>query len=295
MLRKKIPGLSPGIFFYALMAFCLGRAEGGNAVGRAESASGVALQLGNELLAEGRWAAARAEGLRAREGAESAIETARANLLIGQAVLRGGGGDSAARDHLEAAWLDTEACPAVRCEAALELGRAAWAAGDRAGAFLPLKYAFQHADNAPLFWRSGAALYFFMKGDKRLRRAEPVLWQALQSSRDAWPLWVWREGRLPATRGPSVLSMPGRWIVRLYRTQISPAIGARCDLEPSCSEYFRQASAAHGLLGFPIMADRFVREPSVVVTKEKPVVMPDGRIRYADPLADHDFWLRRKQ
>ena len=56
-----------------------------------------------------------------------------------------------------------------------------------------------------------------------------------------------------------------------------------------------QASRAHGLLGVPIMADRFVREPSVVAAAEKPVTMPDGRIRYADPVADHDFWMKGGQ
>ena len=40
------------------------------------------------------------------------------------------------------------------------------------------------------------------------------------------------------------------------------------------------------------MADRFVREPSVVAAKETPVTMPDGRIRYADPVSDHDYWLK---
>ena len=56
-----------------------------------------------------------------------------------------------------------------------------------------------------------------------------------------------------------------------------------------------QASRAHGVLGVPIMADRFIREPSVVSAREKPVAMPDGRIRYADPLSDHDDWMKRKK
>jgi len=40
------------------------------------------------------------------------------------------------------------------------------------------------------------------------------------------------------------------------------------------------------------MADRFCRESSVVAARAKPITMPDGRIRYADPLTDHTFWLR---
>ena len=77
-----------------------------------------------------------------------------------------------------------------------------------------------------------------------------------------------------------------------YSAQIGPAIGSRCDLLPSCSEYFLQASRAHGLLGVPIMADRFVREPSVVSARANPATMPDGRIRYADPVSDHDYWMK---
>ena len=96
----------------------------------------------------------------------------------------------------------------------------------------------------------------------------------------------------PQEGGGSAASLPGQWIVKFYRAQIGPAIGSRCDLRPSCSEYFLQASRAHGLLGIALMADRFVREPSVVSAKEQPVTLPDGHVRYADPLSGHDFWMK---
>jgi len=83
---------------------------------------------------------------------------------------------------------------------------------------------------------------------------------------------------------------PARWIVSLYRNQISSAIGQRCTLEPSCSEYFRQASNRHGILGIPIIADRFVREPTVNSEKEKPVFV-NSLLRYRDSLDEHDFWM----
>ncbi|MFW6152313.1 MAG: membrane protein insertion efficiency factor YidD [Verrucomicrobiota bacterium] len=86
----------------------------------------------------------------------------------------------------------------------------------------------------------------------------------------------------------------GELIVWLYREAISPALGQRCSLYPSCSEYFLRASRKHGLLGFPIQADRFVREPGVVQSKTKPVVC-GNIIKYADPLSDHDFWLRNNK
>jgi len=97
-----------------------------------------------------------------------------------------------------------------------------------------------------------------------------------------------------ATLGRESVTIPAQAFISLYRTQISPAIGARCSLEPSCSEYFVQAVKKHGLLGAPLIADRFVREPDVFKAREKPIVMLDGRIRYADPVSDHDFWMYAK-
>jgi putative component of membrane protein insertase Oxa1/YidC/SpoIIIJ protein YidD len=72
---------------------------------------------------------------------------------------------------------------------------------------------------------------------------------------------------------------------------IRPVIGNRCSLDPHCSEYFRQASLAHGLLGFPILADRFIREPSVVQAAT-PIPVQEG-VRYEDSLSDHDEWMKK--
>jgi len=123
--------------------------------------------------------------------------------------------------------------------------------------------------------------------------AEPVFARLVPGVPDAW-----LAAPQPATQ-PSVLTTLGREsvaypaqaFISLYRTQISPAIGARCSLEPSCSEYFVQAVKKHGLLGVPLIADRFVREPDVLKAKAKTVVMTDGRVRFADPVSDHDFWM----
>jgi len=82
------------------------------------------------------------------------------------------------------------------------------------------------------------------------------------------------------------------WIVVIYRAAIRPAIGARCSLTPSCSEYFLQAGQAHSLLAFPIVADRLVREPGVTQAAEHPVSIGEN-VRYADPLNQHDFWMKK--
>lgn len=37
-------------------------------------------------------------------------------------------------------------------------------------------------------------------------------------------------------------------LIRFYQTALSPYLGRWCRFEPSCSEYARQALAAHGVL-----------------------------------------------
>lgn len=276
---RKIPGLAPGIFFLALWV---------------SVASGARLDLAAELFAEGEWIAVRTECLRVQADASGAEED-RARLLAAVSSLRTGRGREEAKAELAALQQAESADLEARCMAAYERGLAEWADGGKTNALAALKFAYLQTRDTLLFWRAGCSLYFFLKADKTLRRQEAIAWQSLQSCRDAWPLEVWRECRPRKKAGASMFSLPGQWIVTFYRAQIGPAIGSRCDLLPSCSEYFMQASRAHGLLGVPIMADRFIREPTVVSAREQPVIMPDGRIRFADPLSDHDFWMKGKK
>ncbi len=82
-------------------------------------------------------------------------------------------------------------------------------------------------------------------------------------------------------------ALPVRLMVGFYRLCIAPAIGSRCVVKPSCSQFSMQAAQERGWLGVPMTGDRLVREPSVVMGKEHPVEDPDGRVRYADPVSDH--------
>lgn len=85
-----------------------------------------------------------------------------------------------------------------------------------------------------------------------------------------------------SARAPAVV----RGIVGFYRRQIRPAIGARCSLQPSCSEYFMQAGRLHGILSVPMIADRLVREPSLVRVGANPMQV-DGHWRFPDPVESH--------
>lgn len=85
-----------------------------------------------------------------------------------------------------------------------------------------------------------------------------------------------------SARAPAAI----RGIVGFYRRQVSPAIGARCSLQPSCSEYFMQAGRLHGILAVPMIADRLVREPSVVRAGENPERVK-GQWRFPDRVESH--------
>jgi hypothetical protein len=95
----------------------------------------------------------------------------------------------------------------------------------------------------------------------------------------------------PAAVRSSVWLAPGRLVIRFYRRQIAPALGRRCSLNPSCSEYALQALRRHGLLALAMYADRGVREPSIVADAER-VVFVNGLRKFADPLDAHDWWMR---
>ncbi|MDR0993854.1 MAG: membrane protein insertion efficiency factor YidD [Verrucomicrobiota bacterium] len=249
------------------------------------------MDLAWELFEETRWKEAHLESRRVlneEKNTEALLQQAR--LLSSLCILRQNPGDPAALETLSALWTSASTPLATRCLAAYEAGRAWDGRHPSPEALDALSFAYLHARDTELFWRAGCSLYYYLQQDAAARRNAPGLWQSLLSCRSVWPPAVWQESRPDSARS-SIGALPGKWIVSFYRSQISSAIGARCDLLPSCSEYFLQASRKHGLLGIPIMADRFIRESSVVATRRNPVVMPNGRIRYADPLADHDEWL----
>ena len=115
---------------------------------------------------------------------------------------------------------------------------------------------------------------------------------ALAPLRPAIDLSPGAEAPKAASDGGGIGGWLARRVVGFYRMFVGPAIGNRCVLEPSCSRYCLQATRKHGLLGIPMTADRFVREP-VASAPDRPVVRNTvGEWRHPDPVEDHDFWFR---
>ncbi|MBU1694626.1 MAG: membrane protein insertion efficiency factor YidD [Verrucomicrobia bacterium] len=244
--------------------------------------------LAADLFEEGRWTECSRECRRVLLS-DPADETAR--LLQAVSSLRSGRTNEWAGDTLAA--LSRSRRPEVRAMAAYELGRVVWAKNDAGAAFDLLRKAFLETRSQPLFLRSGCSLHTLLRDFPTLGKNDPSVLQSLETCRPLWTLELREECASPLGpqgREPWVAT-PGRWVVTFYRNQIAPAIGARCSLEPSCSVYFLAASRKHGLLGLPMLADRLVREPSVVAEGRHPV-QGDGPTRFADPVSDHDAWFR---
>lgn len=260
-------------------------------------AAAGSLALATELFDEGQWAEARMESRRVleRAPAPAAVTADRARLLLALSTLRMAAGDQqTAQETLAALWANRATALELRCQAAYELALAL-PVSDKQHTCEALIFAYSHTREVELFWQAGCALYFHLLDKRALRRENAAIWHSLQTCSRAWPAPVVQAGRARVqAKRTSWTRLPARWLVALYRRQISPAIGSRCELSPSCSAYLLEASRAHGLLGFTLSADRFVREPAVYAAQEKPVIMPDGRIKYADPLSDHDFWMEKK-
>lgn len=178
--------------------------------------------------------------------------------------------------------------PQTSAMASYELGRQLWMQDQPEEALSAFASSFNTTTNQSLFLHAACSSFLVMQENKYLKKSRVDLVDQVNTSRSQW------YGRLfsdcakpdPQTNKPSELN----WLVRFYRAQISPAIGSRCNLEPSCSEYFNQAWKKHGAAALPMIGDRLCREPGLNARAENPIVK-EGKIRYADPIENHDFWM----
>jgi putative membrane protein insertion efficiency factor len=83
---------------------------------------------------------------------------------------------------------------------------------------------------------------------------------------------------------------PLRFLVRAYRTHISPIDGKNCPMYPSCSTYSLQCFKRHGLfIGWILACDRLFRCGRDEL-RLSPQVFINGKFKCYDPLENNDFW-----
>jgi putative component of membrane protein insertase Oxa1/YidC/SpoIIIJ protein YidD len=80
--------------------------------------------------------------------------------------------------------------------------------------------------------------------------------------------------------------------VHFYQKYLSPVIGGRCPMYPSCSGYAKQAITKHGsVLGWIMTCDRLMRCGRDELTLS-PEVHEAGVSYCRDPVENNDFWLK---
>lgn len=245
-----------------------------------------ARDLAWELFDEGNWPACSAEAQRLLLS-EPGNETAR--FLLAAASLRQNG------SHPSIATFDDLAkhasSPDIRARASLELSRHHLLGGQAQAAWDHAAAAFIFTSDSTTFLQSLASMRHAYRHSGIEIRTNPAMeMQYFTCERLLRRAPESIVSPRPDSLGRRLGRAPGQLITGFYRYCIRPAIGNRCVLSPSCSEYFLQASRRHGLLGIPMLADRLVREPSEVASARHPVVQ-GNRTLYQDPVDDHDFWL----
>ncbi len=274
VFARRIPGLWLGILFFFAPASRL-----------------AATPLVRELIDERQWPAVLAESRRVL-ATDPADETGRLGAALASLFVAPRGTDTQAnRAALESLrqLADDARNPDIRAMAAYELGVRAQLAGDWPQARHHLRLAFLARGPVELTLKSASRL-------EKCRRHVPVIDATLAQQVRTCATQGGRAIRRACTDEdrarrphPPLAAMPSRAIVTFYRAAVAPAIGSRCSLSPGCSAYFLEASRKHGLLAFPMIADRLVREPSVVIEARHPI--HDGqKFRYADPVEAHDYW-----
>ena len=80
--------------------------------------------------------------------------------------------------------------------------------------------------------------------------------------------------------------------IAFYQRFISPAVGNRCQMSPSCSAYSKEAFNAHGFfLGWIMTCDRLMRCGRDETRLSPEIMTPDGRLTL-DPLSGNDSWMK---
>jgi hypothetical protein len=271
LMKKNIPAISlAGMFFFSACCYA------------------GQLDLATDLFEKGEWELCRRECRRALLAQTPPTERF---LLLDAISATRSGVPPQHTTHLFQSIITENRNPELTAIASYELGRIQWQIDQPEAALESFSTAFLTTTNQTLFLHSSCSLFLLLKEHRDLKKDREDLLSQINTSRSQWYGALFSKCAKPDPKRNA--PPPPNWIVRFYRSQISPAIGNRCTLEPSCSEYFHQAHCKHGLKAFPMIADRLFREPEVSNEKKYPVVMPNGQIRYRDPIENHDFWMKK--
>lgn len=108
----------------------------------------------------------------------------------------------------------------------------------------------------------------------------------------AWGPWEAPRPK-PVSAAPPFGTAPLRTAIHFFQHYISPVDGPRCPMYPTCSAYALQALERHGpLLGVMLTVDRLFHETDAA--EHHHPVQVGNRLRFYDPVANNDFWLRRR-
>lgn len=237
--------------------------------------------LAEQLFAEGQWRQCRSECMRylsAHPGNRSIqLTSLQVELRLGKDVTA-----------TLTTFADSPETPQeLKCKASYELALTYLNANRPKEALDRLIYCFNNTESGKLFADATRQANTILNDNTDLEEQHPELISIIRTASKTWP-----KKRKVITTSTWLPANPAMLVIAFYRTQISPAIGARCSLYPSCSQYAVEALRKHPITGLGMTGDRMVREPDVVAAKDKPVVI-NNMIKYADPVSDHDFWMRK--
>ncbi len=251
----------------------------------AGAASAAEIGLIRDLYSERQWEACRIEArrllLNQPRNFEAQLYRARAAARLEQ---------DGALPELQALADNPDVPVETRRLARYEAALLVWRRGEGAAAAADLRNVFLNTADHELFLEAGCALNLVLREQTMPWSDMESIAEQLNTAAPKWTPALIHKVRDELAQTPAG-GGPGRACIAFYRAQIRPAIGDRCLLKPSCSEYSRLAFKKHGLLaGTAMTADRFVREPGVVAAAAHPVIC-NGRVYYGDPLQDHDWWF----
>jgi len=96
----------------------------------------------------------------------------------------------------------------------------------------------------------------------------------------------------PSEDGPGQASSLFAFPITFYQKIISPAVGNRCRMSPSCSAYSKEAFQTHGFfLGWIMTCDRLMRCGRNETDLSPQIRAPEGSLTL-DPLSQNNSWMK---